>query len=100
MVGVNSFNGGTWILAIEVRKDAFVTSGRNIILDVAKNIDLPVIVVRHDSRPPNDTGVLTVVKDDLLPRARRMIGERLGELAEGFGIYELVKSRGSSISIV
>jgi hypothetical protein len=90
LVSVNKFNGGTWILVIEAAPDALMTTGRNLVLSVAKAVNLPVIVVNYGSKAPNDTGDRTVVKDSLLPRAQKMIGKKLDELAEGFGVYELV----------
>lgn len=92
MVSVNDMNGGRWIFVIEIQPNAFRTTGKNIILDIASKIDLPVIVVDYNSKPPNDKGDYVIVKKSLLNRSKQLIREHLGFLdeSEEFGIYNLM----------
>lgn len=92
LVSVNTFNGGKWVLAIETKPNALMTSASSLVRSVAGKVHLPVIVVNSDSRPPNDTGDRVVVQDGLLPRSSQLVGSKLGELSGGFGVYNLLSS--------
>lgn len=91
MVSVNEFNGGTWIFAVETEEGALQGKGKNIVMDVSNKVNLPVIVSKYGSLPPNDKGDLTVIKTSLLPRTNRMRGElvRFLDAEETYGVYEL-----------
>ena len=91
LLSINEMNGGRWVFAVETKKDAVLTSGRNIVIDIAFAVDIPVIVVDHGSTPPNDTGDRVVVKDKLLARSKAIIGSKLNDLAPGIAVYTLVK---------
>jgi len=92
MISINHLNKGTWIFAIETKPDAFKTTGKQMILDTATKVNLPVIVVKAESRPPHDYGDYAIVRNSLKDRAQAMIGRQLGWLdqAQEFGIYKLV----------
>lgn len=92
MVSVNEANGGRWIFAVETVEDSLFTTGKNIVMAVSEQVDVPVIVSKYNSRPPHDKGDLTVIKAVLLPRTEHMRGELIGFLDanETFGVYELI----------
>jgi hypothetical protein len=89
MLSINDLNGGTWIFIVEIKEGAVLSTGRNIIVEMVNKIDLPAIVVSFGKTPPHDTGDMVIVKDSLLPRSRRLIGQKLGILVEGIGLYDL-----------
>lgn len=89
MMHVTSMNGGTWIFAFETREGAF-EDAREMMVQIIRDIDLPMILINHGSRPPDDVGDATVIKDDLLPFTKRMRGSLLRMIANDIGIYELV----------
>ena len=92
IVSVSALNGGVWIFAQELVKDAALTTGKQMLIAVASDVDVPVIVVSSGSRPPDDTGDFTIVKSKLRVRAVNMTGECLGYLDADnvYGMYELV----------
>lgn len=92
MLSVNAFNGGTWIVVVELEENAIFEKGRDLILEMVRKIDLPAVVSSYGMRPPHDTGDRVVVKTSLLPRCRFLIGAKLGELADDVAIYELLDS--------
>ena len=91
MISVNEMNGGRWVFVVELWKNAYRTTGANVILDVASHADFPVVIVDYESPPPHDYGDYTVIKESLKDRARNMMGRSLGFLDKEhqFGIYEL-----------
>jgi hypothetical protein len=91
MVSVNNLNGGNWIFAIETKANALLGSGKNIVLDAAAKINLPVIVVDFNSRPPKDFGNRVIVKNSLLKRSTSIMGDFVAYLDdyEEFGLYLL-----------
>lgn len=93
MLSVNDMNGGTWVFALETKPNAILTSARNIVLNVARAINLPIIVSSHGVLPPHDTGELVIVKDALLSRCRYLAGEKMHQLAADVAIYKLIDSK-------
>jgi hypothetical protein len=53
----------------------------------------PVVIVKHDSLPPNDKGDLTAIKPEFRKRAKRMMGDFLTylDVDKRIGVYELVR---------
>ena len=86
----SNINNGPWIFAVETRKNAFRTTGKNIVIDMARKYDIPVIVSDHKSKYPEDKGDYIVIKDSLLPRTNKIRGKFLWKLADDIGVYELV----------
>lgn len=92
MLSVNELNGGTWVFVIETQLGALETTGKNIILEMVRNVNFPAIVASYGKKPPEDTGDRVVVKDSLLSRCKFLIGAKLGELSDDVSIYELLDS--------
>ncbi len=89
MLFINNFNGGIWIFAIETLKNAYKTSGKSIIIDIVKKMNLPVIVSDFDSKPPYDKGDYVVIKKELENRASQIKGEFICELENDIKVYKL-----------
>lgn len=89
MLSVNDLNGGRWGFVIELEPGAFYGRGASVVARFARELPFPVIVTTHDREPGRDTGNLVVLKDELLPRAKRLIGAELAILEEGVKVYEL-----------
>ena len=74
----DAFNGGIWIVVMDQVKDAHRTTGKEIILDVADKIDLPVIVADHDNLK-HGKGDYVIIKDSLQHRSSKIKGEFIGD---------------------
>jgi hypothetical protein len=85
---VRTFNNGTWIIAIENKKNA-VNDYPNMLIDLARKFDIPIIIRSIDSNL--QTGDKTVIKNSLLHRAKAMTGPFIKWLDEekDIGLYEL-----------
>lgn len=93
MVSINNLNGGTWIFVIELEKNAVIGSGKNIILSMINDFNIPAIVASYGYKPPYDTGDKVIVKDSLLSRSKSLIGEKIDNLSENVSIYHLIDSK-------
>jgi hypothetical protein len=93
MISINIANNGTWIFIIETKKDAVITTAKNIIIDVVEKHEFPAIISSFGSKPPNDFGDLTVIKQSLFHRCDRMRGDLIEYLDENkiYGVYKLRK---------
>jgi hypothetical protein len=91
MLSVNTMNGGNWIFAMETEKDAVITTGKEIIMELIESLLLPAIVVKHGFNPENNKGDYVIVHQLLLFKSKQLIGKFLGYLddEETFGMYEL-----------
>jgi hypothetical protein len=89
---IKEFNNGVWIIAIELAPRAAVTTGKNIIVDLVKSYDLPVIIQSYNGI---ETGDRTVIKNSLLNRTVAMTGNLIEWLDHdaGIGLYELVNPK-------
>lgn len=90
MLSVNDLNGGSWGFAVELESGALIGKGAAAVARFADSIPFPVIVASYESLPPDDTGDRVVVKDQLLQRAKSLIGAELATLREGVKVYELI----------
>jgi hypothetical protein len=90
LLSINQINGGIWVFAIELKKDAIKNDGEEMMINIAENISLPIIVVNYDSMPPDDKGDRVILHDTLLSRAKHLVGDKLGQLAHNINIYKLV----------
>ena len=92
LVSISELNNGVWIFVKELEENAVKTTGKSIIMSVAKQVDLPVIVIEAGTNPPGDTGDYTIVKAGIRHRATKMTGDLLGYLDDAgeYGIYELI----------
>ena len=93
MLYLGQFNNGTWIFALEKWKDAISTTGIQMITTTASMYDLPLIISKHDSRPPDDTGDWTLIKESIKHRCTSMMGELITYLDNEkiYGVYKLRK---------
>ena len=91
IISIGSFNNGIWIFARERIENAIYTTGKNILLDVASKINLPVIIVDFKSKPPLDTGDYTIIKKSLEHRSKAMMGKLICYLdnCNEYPLYEL-----------
>lgn len=92
IMAFREFNGGKWIVVNELKPDAVMTTGRNILVAVAKRVDFPAIISDYDSRPPHDLGDRVGIRKDREHRATTMLGEHLGAL-DGDEFYNVYKLR-------
>lgn len=90
MLSIDNFNGGTWIFVIETKKNAYLNSGKNIIIDVANNFNFPVIVVDYDSKYPNDKGDYVIIKKEIEHRAKSIMGDFICKYNENMNVYKLI----------
>jgi hypothetical protein len=89
MLSIND-DSGIWAFIIEVEQDALITKGKNIVLDVIGHISVPGIVVSYTSKPPNDTGDLVIVKEELFDRSTKITGDFIYSLSDSIHVFRLV----------
>jgi len=92
MVSLNEFNGGRWIFVIDVEKNAHLTTGKNIILDMIDKYHLPVIISDSESRFPNDKGDYVIIHKNLENRSKYIMGEFISKFSEDANVYKLIIS--------
>jgi hypothetical protein len=90
MIAIDKFNGGTWVFVLETKKGAYLTTGKNIIIDIANNFNFPVIVVDYDSKYPNDKGDYVIIRKDLEYRAKSIMDDFICEYSEDMNVYKLI----------
>lgn len=89
MVSVNEIEGRRWIIAMDLRKNAHRTTGKNILIDMLIRYQLPVIVVDY-ANLEKGRGDYVVIHDSMKPRASKLIGKHLGAIREDIQIYDLI----------
>lgn len=89
---ITTINGGTWVSVRELGEDALTTTGKSFVIDLVIKHQIPIIVREFGSK--HQEGTLVVVKEELLPRSKQIIGDFVGWLndKENIGIYKLVNS--------
>lgn len=89
---ITNVNGGIWVSVRELGKDALTTTGKDFVIDLVIKHQVPVIVREHGSE--RQEGNLVVVKQELMPRSKQLMGDFRGWLnkKENIGIYDLVVS--------
>lgn len=93
MVSIADLNGGTFAFALETRRRALWGSGRHMIKAMASKIPLPIVVSRFESKYPNDTGDLVVVRGDLAKRAKKMMGAFVGIVGPRLNAYKVKSTK-------
>lgn len=74
----DEFNGGRWMIVMDLKKNAHKTTGKRIILEVADRVNLPVIVVDFDNLKYGK-GDYVIIKDSLQHRSSKIKGEFIGD---------------------
>jgi hypothetical protein len=89
---IDTFNGGTWIFVMESWKDAHLTTGKNIIIEIANKIKLPIIVSDFESKPGEDFGDYVILRKELESKANQLKGDFICELDKDLNVYKLIIS--------
>lgn len=91
MVFPRMFNGGTWIVAIEVEQDG-LQKGYQVAVDVADHYRTVVIVKKYQAEI--DTGDYTIIRNTDLNRTDQMRGDFIKWLDNDkqIGLYQLINS--------
>lgn len=90
MFSINEMNGGKFVFAIETRPAAVTTTARAMVVAAARITRLPVIIIDHDSNPPDDVGDRVAVTNQIKHRARSMLGRAICHLDDDVELYELI----------
>lgn len=90
MLSIDRFNGGVWIFVMETKKGAYLTSGKNIITEVANKFNYPVIVVDYDSKYPNDKGDYVIIKNSLENISKFIMGDFICNYNDNMNVYKLI----------
>lgn len=91
MLSVSDFNGGVWIFVQETERDAYFTTGKNVIVDTLRKVKIPVIISDYDTPFGEDTGDYVVILDSMKERAKNIAGEEIRKLAKDITVYKLIK---------
>ena len=87
MFSVNRTENGKAIgFCMETAPDAVKTTARGMATAFART-GLPLIVVKHGQKPPEDRGDWVVIRKDLVPLAHAMLGPLEETLASDVGMY-------------
>lgn len=89
MVSVNRINGGTWITVMNLDKEAHLTTGKKIIVDVASKVNYPVIVVESNNLEKG-RGDYVIIKQSLESRSNRIKGQFISKYTDTMNLYKLV----------
>jgi hypothetical protein len=89
MVSVNHMNGGTWINVMDLVKNAHLTTGKNIIVDVASKVDYPVIIVDYDHLEKG-MGDFVIIKQSLEANSNKIKGELISTYTDTMKLYKLI----------
>ena len=73
---------------METQKDGLKT-GKNILIDIAAKVDLPVIIVDH-RHLKTSRGDYVIVKKSLEPRSSKIMGEFLETYSDTMNLYKLI----------
>jgi len=91
MVSINHMNGGTWINVFDLKKNAHKTTGKKMIEAIARQVDVPVIVVDADNTKEGK-GDYVIIKKSLESRSNKVRGELIEALNDDMNIYKLIIS--------
>lgn len=109
MFSLNRIENQIYLLAIEIWDDAIRTTGKQMAIEVSKSLNVPMIVVYHSSKPPNDGGDALIIQNSLLTRCKSIAGDIICKLDDTTTMHKLlltktfdyqVKINGSSISSI
>jgi len=89
MLMVNKVDGSDWIFAMDLAKNAHLTTGKNIIVDMINKNHLPAIIVDYD-KLEKGKGDYVVIHDSMLARSSQLIGDYIGDLTDNMKIYKLI----------
>ena len=90
MVSINNINGGTWIMVMDLVKNAHFTTGKHIIIDIATQVGLPVIIVDYDNLKEG-RGDFVIINKMLKKRSVALMGKFIDYLdqEQHFEVYHL-----------
>ena len=83
---INLLFGNKWITIIEKEKDAYKTSGKNLIVDLINKVNLPAIVAINGG---TTWGEYVIIKDILEDRTEGIKDEFLFDYTENMKVYRL-----------
>jgi hypothetical protein len=86
LTSINNLFGNNWIIIIEQEKDAYKTSGKNIIVDLINKVNLPAIVATNGG---TTWGEYVIIKDNLEDRTEGIKDEFLFDYTENMKVYRL-----------
>ena len=89
MISVSAFNGGTWIFVQETQQDAFKTTGKNMVVDIANKLNTPIIVSDYNTELGNDYGDYVIIKKNLEQRSKHIKGNFMFDLDKDLKVYVL-----------
>jgi hypothetical protein len=91
MVSLNTIGGSTWIVVMNLKPTAHLTTGKQLITDIASRIDFPVIVVEHDHLK-GGKGDYVIIKQSHEPRSTKIRGDFIVRYTDDMNIYKLIIS--------
>lgn len=89
MVSINQIESGFWIFAMDLKKNAHKTTGKNIIQAMLNKYKVPVIIVDYDNLEKGK-GDYVVIHDTMLSRSSKLIGDYIGDISADMKIYDLI----------
>ena len=91
MFSINKIENQIYAVAIELTENAITTSGKDMAIQIASAQKLPMIVIKHGTIPPNDTGDYVIIHNTILHKCKNIIGDFIEHLNDEVVMFELVK---------
>lgn len=86
-------SGLDFITIVELRTNAVLTDGKNMILDIINKVKLPALVFDYETPPPK-LGDRVIIHKNLEDKCNLLKGEFLMEFDKDISIYKLRMSNG------
>jgi len=83
----------TYATAIEVKEGSITGYGENMALEIARETNIPIIVVAYGRKPPLDNGDWVIITEKTLPKCKRIAGEEIYRFDDDVAMYELLKGK-------
>ena len=91
MFSINKIENQIYAVAIELTANAINTTGKDMAIQIASAQKLPIIVVKHGVKPPNDSGDYVIIHNTILHKCKNIIGNFIKHLSDEVVMFELVK---------
>ena len=91
MFSINKIENQVYAVAIELSENAINITGKDMAIQIASAQKLPIIVVKHGTLPPNDTGDYVIIHNTILHKCKNIVGNFVKHLNDEVVMFELVK---------
>lgn len=91
MFSINLVETQIYIVAIETKEKAILTTAKDMAIQMVTDQKIPMIVTKHDAKPPEDTGDYVIIHDSIIDKCKNICGNQIFSLSVDVSMFELVK---------